>query len=464
MHVEGDVMGLLDQILPVAAPAAVSVFFLIVAIGILVTFHEGGHFLVARMVGVHVVRFCVGFGKVLWSWRDRHGTEFAIAALPLGGYVRLYDRRDEDAEEVAPADPQAAERSYDRLKPQWRIAIAAAGPAANFVLAFVFFWLVAVIGSEVAAPKAAIVEDSPAHRAGMESGEVVVAVDGEPTATWRQVALALVDRLGDTGAIEIETRHGEQTQRHAIEIESWHASTEDPDPLLSLGIEPLDLPYMGAVEADGAAAEGGLLARDLVTAVNGRQVAEWAEFAALVRASPEEPLQLTVERDSGTRLVTVTPRRRFDDAGDEYGYVGVAAGQPTRLQRAGVFEAIGVAVVDTWGYTALTIRMIGKMATLAISPKNVAGPITIAKASADSAQAGIVPFLTLLAILSINLGIVNLLPIPVLDGGQIVLNAVHLVRRKPVSAGTEAMTGRVGIAIVAGLMVLVFYVDIVRWF
>ena len=457
-------MGLLDQILPVAAPAAVSVFFLIVAIGILVTFHEAGHFFVARWVGVHVVRFCVGFGKVLLRWRDRRGTEFAVAALPLGGYVRLFDRRDADAAEVAPADPVAARRSYDRLKPQWRIAIAAAGPAANFVLAFAFFWLVAIIGSEVAAPNVSVAADSPAHRAGMRNHEEIVAVDGKPTATWRQVGLALIERLGDTGAIEIETRRDGQAQRYAIEIERWHSDAEDPDPLLSLGIGGLDLPYIGAVEAGGAAAEDGLLVGDLVTQVNGAPVAEWDEFSALVRANPEAALQLTVLRDSGSRLVTVTPRRRFDDAGDEYGYVGVAAGHPTRLQRAGPVAALLVAAEDTWDYAALTFQMIGKMATLAISPKNVAGPITIAKVSADSAQAGIVPFLTLLAILSINLGIVNLLPIPVLDGGQIVLNAVHWLRRKPVSAATEAMTGRVGIAIVAGLMVLVFYADIVHWF
>ena len=457
-------MGLLDHILPVAWPAAVSVFFLIVAIGVLVTFHEAGHFFVARWTGVHVVRFCVGFGKVLWRRRDRHGTEFAIAALPLGGYVRLYDRRDPDAAETAPADPAAARRSYDRLKPQWRIAIAAAGPAANFVLAFVFFWLVAVLGTQVATPTAAIADGSAAHDAGMRSGAEIIAVDGRPTATWREANLALVQRLGESGSIEIDTlRDGEQ-RRHAIAIESWHAESEDPDPLRSLGIAPLDLPYIGSVEADGAAAEGGIEAHDLVTQVNGRPIAEWGEFVEVVRGSPGASLQLTVLRGDGARLVTVTPRLRFDDAGDEYGYVGVTAGLQTRLQRDGVFAALGVALGDTWRYTALTVQMIGKMATLSISPKNVAGPITIAKVSADSARAGVAPFLLLLAILSINLGIVNLLPIPVLDGGQIVLNALHLVRGKPVSALTEAMTGRVGIALVAGLMVLVFYADFLRWF
>ena len=442
-------------------------FYALVAIFVAVTFHEAGHFVVARWTGVHVVRFCVGFGKRLVSWRDRHGTEFAIAAIPLGGYVRLYDRRDADAAEHAPADPVLAERSYDRLKPQWRIAIALGGPAANFVLAFLLYWLVAVIGTTVATPIASVEADSDLHRAGMRSGEEITAVDGQAVETWAEIGTALVARLGDTGTIDIDTvdpaRDG-SSQRYAVSVVNWHAKSEDPDPLRSLGLGMLRPAVVGAVVAGEPGEQAGILAGDRIVRVNGEPVTQWGEFVAHVQASPETAMLVSVERDGGARTLRVTPRLEFDERGDEIGFLGLApGGAPTYLARKNPLAAIGDALDKTWAFTALTVQLIGKMATLDVSPKNVAGPITIAKVSGDTARAGISPYLTLLAILSINLGIINLLPIPILDGGVVVFNAVELMRRKPLSGWTEAMTARVGIAIVAALMVLVFYVDIVRW-
>ena len=439
-------------------------FYALLAFGVLITFHEAGHFLVARWTGVHVVRFCVGFGKRLFSWRDKHGTEFAIAAFPLGGYVRLYDRRDADAAQHAPSDPVLARRSYDRLKPQWRIAIALGGPAANFVLAFLFYWLVAVIGTTVAIPIAAVTPDSDAHRAGMRSGEKIVAVDGEPINTWSEVGMALVARLGDSGEIEIETTKDGRAQSRSLAIDSWHSESEAPDLLDSLGINMLRPATIGEVVAGERAQQGGLRAGDRVTRVNGETVAQWSELVRHAQANPETALLVLVERESGSRTLRVTPARRFDDGGNEYGYLGAIAGDvPVQVLRKNPLAAIGEAAADTWSFSVLTVQLIGKMLTLDVSPKNVAGPITIAKVSGDSAHAGVGAYLTLLAILSINLGIINLLPIPILDGGQVLFNALELVRRKPLSAWMEAATARVGIAMVGGLMVLVFYADIMRW-
>ena len=438
-------------------------FFFLVAIGVLITFHEAGHFLVARWVGVHVVRFSVGFGKRLWSWRDRHGTEFALAALPLGGYVRLYDRRDDDAEQHAPADPAMAHRSYDRLKPQWRIAILLGGPVANFVLAFLLFWLAAMAGVTVAPARVDVDVDGPAHTAGMRNGEEVVVVDGETIATWTDIGMALAGRMGDTGRIEIEATKDGYRKSYSIPIERWHADAEDPDLLGSLGLGSEMPAFIDSVSADEPAERGGLRANDRITHINGQPVSRWEEFVALVKASAETPLRIGVQRNGRAHTFIVTPERRFDDAGNAYGFVGARAGLPTRVLREGPLDALARAVADTWDYTALTVKLIGKLLAWDVSPMNVAGPITIAKASSDSARAGFGEFLSLLALLSINLGIINLLPIPLLDGGQIVFNTVEMIRRKPTAAWVEAMSARVGIVLVGGLMVLVFYADFDRW-
>ena len=440
------------------------IFFFLLAIAILIASHEAGHYLVARWVGVHVVRFSIGFWEPSWAWRNARGTEFRIAAVPLGGYVRLYDRRDDDAASVAPADPALAQRSYDRLHPKWRIAIALGGPAANLLLALALYWVLGMVGVAVAPPAVAVAADSAAHRAGIRDGAEIVAVDGRETSTWTEVGMALIGRLGDSGEIAIETMREGRRQQHAIAIDAWHADSRDPDVLRSLGLAPLLPPYIGDVLADGPAHAAGLRADDRIVQVDGRSVAAWEDFVTVVRASPGVSLQLTVARAEGTRLVAVTPRREIDQDGTPYGYIGAVATRPKRIVRSGPIAALGGAFADTWNYGALTLRLIAKMALLEVSAKNVAGPITIAKVSSDTARAGATEFLALLALLSVNLGIINLLPVPVLDGGLVLRNAVEWVRRKPVSAGAAAMTDKVGFAMVAGLMALVCYAEAVRWF
>lgn len=439
-------------------------FFFLLAIAILIASHEAGHYLVARWLGVHVVRFSVGFGKPRLAWRDARGTEFQVAAVPLGGYVRLYDRRDPDAASVAPADPALAQRSYDRLHPKWRIAIALGGPAANLLLALALYWALRMIGVAVVSPAVAVAEDSAAHRAGIRDGAEIAAVDGRATGSWTEVGRALIGRLGDSGEIVIETVRDGRRQRHAIAIDAWHADSRDPDVARSLGLAPLRPAYIGEVLADGPAQAAGLRADDHVLRVDGRPVVAWEDFVTMVRASPGVSLQLTVAGAEGTRLVAVTPRREVDDDGTPYGYIGTAPARPTRIVRSGPIAALGDAFADTWNYGTLTVRLIAKMALLEVSAKNVAGPITIAKVSSDTARAGAAEFMALLALLSVNLGIINLLPVPVLDGGVVLRNAIEWVRRRPVSAEAAAMTDNVGFAMVAGLIVLVCYADFVRWF
>ena len=439
------------------------VFFFLVTLGVLVTFHEAGHFFVARWVGVHVVRFSVGFGKPLVSWRDKRGTEFCVAMLPLGGYVRMYDRRDADADDLESKDPALASRSYDQLKHPWRILILLGGPAANFLLALLCYWSIAVAGTAIVVPVVGAVEqNTPAQQGGLRSGEEIVAIDGRITPSWNDVALALAAHLGETGSIEVRTRQNGATRTHLLGVREWLRGETDPDPIEALGIRISQGAVVGKVLSAEPGALAGLAAGDRITHVNDEAIPTWGKLVEVVRTSANARLRVTVRRGDSVLGLSITPRQA--DRG-MHGYIGVApARPPTRVVRHGAVEAFQRAAADTWANTMLTVRLIGKMLTLDVSPRNLAGPITIAKVAGDSASLGVVRFLYLLALLSISLGVINLLPIPILDGGQVVSTVVEMARGKPLSAAAQAMGTRVGIAMVGCLMLLAFYSDATRWF
>lgn len=436
-------------------------FFLLVTLLVLVTSHELGHFLMARWAGLHVVRFSVGFGKPLLSFYDRRGTEFCIAMVPLGGYVRMYDRRDADAAAHAPRVPA---RSYDVLSPWWRIAVALAGPAANFVLAFVVFWILSVMGVSSLVPIiGSVAEASPAEQAGLVPGDEIVAVDGVETPAWTDVSLALASRLGDTGQIELRLRRSDAAVVHTIGIEDWLGSVQDPDTIGALGIGLERLAVVGGIVEGEAAERGGLRAGDRIVAVDGEPVSLWSEFVARVQDSADRTIAVAVERGGERIRVPLTPGRKTAEDGTEFGYVGAWLDTPTRLVRYGAAEALGQAATETYAKTVLTVELLGKMLTLDVPATNLAGPITIGKVTGDSARAGLDRFLWILALLSISLGIINLVPIPILDGGHVVYSLVEIVRSKPVSMRAQAVGAQIGLAIVVGLMLFVFYVDIARW-
>ena len=436
-------------------------FFLLVTLIVLVTFHELGHFLMARWAGLHVVRFSVGFGKPLLSWHDRHGTEFCVAAVPLGGYVRMYDRRDADAAAHAPRVPA---RSYDVLSPWWRIAVALAGPAANFVLAYLVFWILSVMGVSSLVPiVGSVAEESLAERAGLLPGDEIVAVDGVDTLAWTDVALTLAGRLGDTGTIEIRTRRADAHLTRNVEIEDWLGTVQDPDTIGELGIGLEQLAVIGGIVEGEAAERGGLRPGDRIVGVNGEPVSLWIEFVARVQDSAEQTLAVTVERGGIQERVRVTPAQQTTEDGTVFGYVGAWLDTPTRLVRYGPIEALGRAATETYAKTVLTVDLLGKMLTLDVPATNLAGPITIGKVTGDSARAGFDRFLWMLALLSISLGIINLVPIPILDGGHVVYSLLEIVRSKPVSMRAQAVGAQIGLALVVGLMLFVFYVDIARW-
>lgn len=440
----------------------------IVTIGVLVTIHEYGHFWVARRCGVKVLRFSVGFGKALYKWYDRHGTEFVIAAIPLGGYVKMLDEREGD---VAPEEVQYA---FNRQPVGKRIAVVVAGPAANFLFAIVAYWLMYVIGITTVVPVIGAVESgSIAARAGVEVNHEIVAVDNEETATWQAINIQMLGRIGDSGAVILRTRSIDNSleREYQLQVKDWLAGVEQPDPIGSLGIEPYRpmIPArIGQILEQGAGERAGLKAQDKVLSVAGEPVAQWEDLVQQVKANPQRPIDMEIEREGRVLTLTVTPDAKVTEDNKVVGYLGVGAEPvpwPAELQRTisySIFGAWVPAVKKTWDMSVLTLVSLKKMLVGLISIKNLSGPITIAKVAGDSIDRGVETFLNFLAYLSISLGLINILPIPVLDGGHLMYYLVELVRGRPVSEKVQMLGLRIGISIILALMMLALYNDLTR--
>nr|WP_298380101.1 sigma E protease regulator RseP [uncultured Halomonas sp.] len=444
-----------------------NVLAVIVVLGLLITFHEFGHFWVARRCGVKVLRFSVGFGKPLWSRFDRHGTEFAVAAIPLGGYVKMLDERE------APVAPEEQHLAFNRKNVWARIAIVVAGPLANFILAVVAYWLLFVVGTTTIAPVIGeVAPDSPAGRAGLSSGQEIVAIQDDPTRSWEDVNLELISRIGFNGTLEVATRDGENSavRSYQVQVTDWLARQDPPQPLGSLGIEPWrpDIPpVLGQVLEGEAAAQAGLETGDRIVALNDADVTSWMDFVETVRARPGEALSLRIERNGTIQELTLTPGQR-DVQGETMGYIGAgveAVSWPEEYQREiryGVLASVGRSLERTADMTVLTLDSIRKMFVGLISPSNLSGPITIARIAGDTARSGLESFISFMAYLSISLGVLNLLPIPVLDGGHLLYYLIEAVRGRPVSDAAQAVGLRIGMAMVGTLMLMAIYFDLMR--
>ncbi len=433
----------------------------ITLIGVLVTFHEFGHYIIARWSGVHILRFCVGFGRPMWSRVDRRGTEFALAIIPLGGYVRMFDKRDADETIKVPAGAV----SYMELHPGWRIAIALGGPLANFVLAIVVYWTLLIAGSFNIAPVIGAPElDSPAAKAGINSPVQVLAIDGRPVNGWQDIGLALTDRLGETGVIGLTLLDLQSRQERIVDIpiNAWHQGVGEPDVFASLGIEPTVLSLVGKLVPDSPAERGGLRTGDFVTAVDSRPVQSWRAWVAEIEAHPNQPIVLTLFREGALRKITVTPGIRTLTDGSEVGSLGVYQAQ-IEVQ-FGVFEAFPVAVAETWNKSVMILSIVKKMITGQVSVKNLSGPISIAQVAGDSARYSWRSFVGILAFLSVSLGVFNLLPIPILDGGHVLFNGAELLTGKPVPERVQIIGVQVGLFLVATMMVFATYNDLLRIF
>lgn len=439
----------------------------LVALGVLVTFHEFGHFWVARRCGVKVLRFSVGFGTPLVRWHDRQGTEFVIAAIPLGGYVKMLDEREGDV------PPEQLDQSFNRKSVRQRIAIVAAGPVANFLLALVFFWAVAMLGSQQVRPVIGAVEvGSLAADAGLQVGQEIVAVNGEPTTGWAAVNLQLVRRLGESGTLSVDVREQGSTTAgpRQIVLKDWLRGVEEPNPIAALGIRPWRpalLPVLAQLDPKGPAQAAGLLVGDQLLMLDGEALDEWQQLVDRVQAMPAEAVTLLVKRDGRDMQVAVNLAARGEgEARRGYLGAGVAGVEwPAEMLREvsfGPLEAVAEGFRRTWTMSLLTLDSLKKMLFGELSVKNLSGPITIAKVAGASAESGLGDFLNFLAYLSISLGVLNLLPIPVLDGGHLLYYLVEWVRGRPLSERVQGWGMQIGISLVIGVMLLALINDLGR--
>ena len=466
-----------------------SVLALIVTLSILVTIHEFGHFWVARLCNVHVLRFSVGFGKPLYtkigpapksvpvpegqkvstrSNEELKGTEFVIAGIPLGGYVKMLDER----EGFVPDDQ--LHLAFNRKPLKQRIAIVAAGPIANFLLAIFAYWVLFSVGVSGIVPLLGDIKpDSKAGVAGFNAGQEIIAVDGSEVETWSQVNLKLFQRIGDSGEIIIRvTESGSYGSEKdlVVSIDNWMSELEEPNPALDLGLilKYPEIPaIIGGIIEDGRAEAAGLLIGDEIITANGQPMDSWMTWVEMIKANPEVEVELELLRDNSMVSVTVVPARTERD-GEIIGFIGAAREAiqlPEEMQRTvryPVYSAWIPAIQKTWDVTVFTLISIKKMIVGAISPKNLSGPITIAQVASATAQSGLASFIGFIALLSISLGVLNLLPIPVLDGGHLLYYFIELIIGKPVPEKVQVWGLQLGMFLIFSIMMLAFYNDLAR--
>lgn len=455
----------------------ISVLALLVTLGILVTIHEFGHFWVARRCGVKVLRFSIGFGKAAKSWIGKDGVEYVIAPIPLGGYVKMLGQEDTTVTDSS-AVP-ASQRQYSfACKPLWqRMAIVAAGPIANFLLAIFVFWLINIsYGISGIAPVVNnVVEGSIAERAGLRSGDEILAVDGEETIIWQQVTLQMLARLGETGEVTLTVNPADSSTSREIRlpIDAWMGAETAPNPVADLGIIQFEIPAdIAGIVPGGAAEAAGLQPGDEIISADGRAIRGWTHWVEVIRASPELTLDVVVKRGGIDTNLLLTPARATLDDGTVIGSIGAYVQEttlaellPPEMQRQvnyNALSAIQPALLETWNKSIFVLDSVKKMVVGLISVKNINGPITIAQVAGETATYGLDVYLGFLALLSISLGVLNLLPIPVLDGGHLLYYAIEAIIRKPVPERVQAWGLQLGLLLISGIMVLAIYNDVNR--
>jgi regulator of sigma E protease len=438
-----------------------SVFWLLVTLGVLVTFHEFGHFWVARRCGVKVLRFSVGFGRALWKRVARDGTEYQVAAIPLGGYVKMLDAREGEV------DPALRDQEFT-AKPVWkRIAIVAAGPAFNLIFTVLAFWLMFMLGKPDAAPLVTAAPQSLAAEAGIRPGDRILSMDGRPVATMSEALDRLANALLGREPLPLEVRGSDGAQRRLVlPLERLPAGEDIGQYMDKLGLKGAPAPAVAATVLPGQpAAQAGLQGGDRILRLNGRPVADFDDFRArIAEAAARSPqLALDVERNGRPLSFTVTARRESLQGQPAAWVIGVGPPQPeAATQHYGPARAFAASLRATWDNAAQTYGMIGKMLSGQASARNLSGVIGIAQAANTSASMGPAWFLNFLALVSLSLAILNLMPIPVLDGGHLLYYLIELVKGSPVSERVMIAGQYVGLALLVTLMGLVFYNDIHR--
>lgn len=443
----------------------------VVAVGLLVTVHELGHYGVARLCNVMILRFSVGFGRPLFLRRvGRDRTEWVIAAIPLGGFVKMLDERDPDGA----VDAAQLHRAFNRQNVWKRMVIVLAGPVANFVLAAVLYWALFVYGMPGLKPYlAAPAADSVAAAAGFRNSDLIRKVGDKEIATWQDLRWALLKEAVGKGTVNIEAEDaaGRLFVRR-LGLDGLTKEDLEKDFMAKLGLtpyRPVIAPVIEKVVADKAAARAGLQAADRILQAAGREMRTWEDLVEVISASPGREIEILLRRGEREVRVAVTPAEETDAEGKRVGRIGISpridASETERLftvVRHGPVDAAGKALEKTWDMSIFSLKMLGKMIIGDISWKNLSGPITIADYAGQSAKLGVAAYLGFLALVSISIGVLNLLPIPVLDGGQLVYYGVEILKGSPVSERVMEVGQQIGLALLLGLTAFAFYNDIHR--
>ncbi len=450
----------------------------IFVLGPLIALHEWGHYIVARMCGVKVLTYSIGFGPKLFGWTSKKsGIDYRISALPLGGYVKMLDEREGN---VAKDEQHLA---FNYQHPLKKIAIVAAGPIMNFIIAIALFWVLFMTPSEQLATKIGqVLPDTPAAMAQLPTGDKIVAIDGHEVQTWEGINYRLAGRMGETDNVSITLQSANQadqpnqTKTYQAPVTNFmQGDAQGKDALTSFGMlpwQPQIAPIVGELAPDGAASRQGLQVGDRITAINNQNIDDWISATRMIRDNPEVLLDFTVLRDDKTMQLQIMPQSKKDNLGNDYGQIGAMVDQteiviPDAYKTTVVYgpgESLVKSFEKTEQLAVMTVDSMGKMLSGMIGLDNLSGPITIAKVAKQSFDISWQMVLSTAALISLSLAVLNLLPIPVLDGGHIVYHFIELIRGKPLSEGVQMVGLNIGLLLLAGFMVLAIGNDISRLF
>ncbi len=443
-----------------------TIFAFIISLAILVSIHEWGHFWVARKMGVKVLKFSIGFGKSLFSWHDKYGTEFSISVIPLGGYVKMLDEREGN---VASDEVHLA---FNKKNVWKRIAIVAAGPLANFILAFIALWVMYLIGIKTIMPTIGyVIPNSPAALSGITANERIISINHQPVKSWYDVNLSLAGLIGDNTSFPLTTYLNNQTHSYDITIQHWPRDIEKQDLISTIGFKTWSpkVPTVISKVIEGLPANrAGIKSGDQVLSINGQSVYTWKDVVDIVSKSASSSLTFNLLRNHQKISLEVTPEKKTLNSGDVIGFIGAQAtpvswpsDQISNISYNPV-TAIPIAAKETWKLTSITLKSLHKIIIGVLSLNNLSGPVTIAKVAGTALRSGIESFLYFIAMLSVSLGVINLLPIPTLDGGHLLFYLIEAVRRRPVPEKIQSFGLRLGLTFILCIMILAIYNDIAR--